>query len=109
MNNHGGQAEALFNSGYNCAQSVIGAFHGELGIDFDTSVKLASSFGGGMGRLREVCGALTGLFMVVGLKNGYLDPDDHEAKTAHYQMVQDLARASSRNSMEVSSVGICFN
>lgn len=92
MNNHGDQAEVLFKAGYNCAQSVLGAFAGELGIDFDTSMKIASSFGGGMGRLREVCGALTGLFMVVGLKNGYLDPNDHEAKTAHYQLVQNLAR-----------------
>ena len=91
MNTHSDRAEALFKSGYNCAQSLVGAFEGEIGIDFETSMRLASSFGGGMGRLREVCGALTGLFMVVGLQSGYSDPQDHEAKTRHYQLVQDLA------------------
>jgi C_GCAxxG_C_C family probable redox protein len=70
---------------------MIGAFEGEIGIDFETSIRLAASFGGGMGRLREVCGALTGLFMVIGLQSGYSDPEDHEAKTRHYQRVQDLA------------------
>jgi len=91
METHADRAEALFKTGYNCAQSMIGAFEGEIGIDFETSMRLASSFGGGMGRLREVCGALTGLFMVVGLQSGYSDPQDHEAKTRHYQLVQDLA------------------
>ncbi|MDD2458117.1 MAG: C-GCAxxG-C-C family protein [Eubacteriales bacterium] len=91
MMSHADRAEALFKSGYNCAQSMIGAFEGEIGIDFETSIRLAASFGGGMGRLREVCGALTGLFMVIGLQSGYSDPEDHEAKTRHYQRVQDLA------------------
>ncbi|NCA98024.1 MAG: C_GCAxxG_C_C family protein [Clostridia bacterium] len=91
MKTRADRAEALFKSGYNCAQSLIGAFEGEIGIDFETSTRLASSFGGGMGRLREVCGALTGLFMVVGLQSGYSDPQDYEAKTRHYQLVQDLA------------------
>ena len=93
MNTHADRAEALFKSGYNCAQSLIGAFEGEIWIDFETSMKLASSFGGGMGRLREVCGALTGLFMVVGLLSGYSDSEDHEAKTRHYQLIQDLEQA----------------
>ncbi len=88
---HGDRAEALFKSGCNCAQSVTGAFDGETGIDFATAMRLASSFGGGMGRLREVCGALTGLFMVVGLQRGYTQPNDQDARTAHYQLVQDLA------------------
>ena len=92
MANHAERAEVLFKAGYNCAQSVIGAFDGETGLDFESAMKLAASFGGGMGRLREVCGALTGLFMVVGLQKGYCLPDDHEGKTAHYQLVQDLAK-----------------
>jgi len=93
MKTHADRAEILFKSGYNCAQSLIGAYEGEIGIDFETSMRLASSFGGGMGRLREVCGALTGLFMVVGLQSGYCDPEDYEAKIRHYQLVQDLATA----------------
>ncbi len=91
MESHGDRAEILFNSGFNCAQSVVGAFDHEPDFDLETAFRLASSFGGGMGRLREVCGALTGLFMVIGLKYGYSDPGDHEAKTKHYQLVQELA------------------
>ena len=91
MASHAERAEELFRSGYNCAQSVFGAFADEHGLDFETSIRLASSFGGGMGRLREVCGALTGLFMVVSLQSGYTDPEDLEAKTANYQRVQELA------------------
>jgi C_GCAxxG_C_C family probable redox protein len=85
------QAETLFNSGCNCAQSVFLACTDERGIDQDLAMKLASSFGGGMGRLREVCGALTGLFMAVGVQYGSDDPSDQEAKTLLYQLIQDLA------------------
>lgn len=85
------QAEALFKEGFNCSQAVFAAYHEELGLDRETALKLASSFGGGMGRLREVCGALTGLFMVAGLKYGYADPADQDSKAAHYQLIQDLA------------------
>ena len=92
MKNHADHAEALFKQGYNCAQSVFAAFHDELGLDQDTALKIASSFGGGMGRLREVCGALTGLFMAAGLKYGYADPEDLDGKTIHYQLIQDFAR-----------------
>ncbi len=92
MNDHADYAEALFKQGYNCAQSVFAAFHDELGIEQDMALKIASSFGGGMGRLREVCGALTGLFMAAGLKYGYRDSDDLDGKTSQYQLVQDFAQ-----------------
>lgn len=91
MNDHSACAETLFREGYNCAQSVFAAYQDELGIDFDTALKISSSFGGGMGRLREVCGAMTGLFMVAGIKYGYADPDDAGGKAAHYQLIQNLA------------------
>jgi C_GCAxxG_C_C family probable redox protein len=52
---------------------------------------LASTFGGGMGRLREVCGAVSGIFILVGLKYGYTSPTDKAAKTEHYKLVQDIA------------------
>jgi len=66
--NHKERAIELFKQGYNCAQSVFGAFSEDLGVDFKTAVKTSSSFGAGMGRLREVCGAVSGMFMVVGYK-----------------------------------------
>jgi C_GCAxxG_C_C family probable redox protein len=92
MNDQADYAEALFKQGFNCAQSVFAAFHDDLGIEQDIALRIASSFGGGMGRLREVCGALTGLFMAAGIKYGYLDPNDLDGKTRHYQLVQDFAQ-----------------
>lgn len=90
--NHQERAEALFLEGYNCAQAVFAAYSEELGMDFETALKLSSSFGGGMGRLREVCGAVSGMLMVVGLKYGYSDPKDKKAKADHYALVQKLAK-----------------
>ena len=84
------EAVAYFKQGYNCAQAVVLAYADEIGIDRQTAAKLSSSFGGGMGRLREVCGAVSGMFIVEGLKNGYADPADREAKKAHYARIQKL-------------------
>lgn len=86
------KAQQLFKQGYNCSQAVIGAFADEIGMDFETAVKIASSFGGGMGRLREVCGAVSGMFMVLGLKYGYSSPNDHTIKTEHYARIQETAK-----------------
>lgn len=88
---HSQRAKELFKQGYNCSQAVVASFCNELGLDFDTAVKIASSFGAGMGRLREVCGAVSGMFMVAGLKYGYIDPKDREAKATHYKLIQELA------------------
>ena len=74
------KAEELFLQGYNCAQAVAGVFAEEMGMDFDTVVKTVSSFGGGMGRMREVCGTVTGMFFVAGAVYGYKDPKDFAAK-----------------------------
>lgn len=92
MSKHSELAKELFEKGYNCAQSVFAAFCDETGLDLNTSLKIASSFGGGMGRLREVCGAVAGMFMVAGMKYGYTDPSDKKAKTKHYKLIQDLAK-----------------
>ncbi|HQC54918.1 MAG TPA: C-GCAxxG-C-C family protein [Clostridia bacterium] len=81
-----------FRDGYNCSQSVVLAFSDKLGIDDKTLLKLSSSFGGGMGRLREVCGAVTGMFIVVGFLYGYNDPNDKQAKANHYELIQQLAK-----------------
>lgn len=85
------QAVELFKSGYSCAQAVLLAFAEELDLNKETAAKMASSFGGGMGRLREVCGAFSGLLMAAGLKFGPSDPKDTRAKAAHYALVQKLA------------------
>jgi C_GCAxxG_C_C family probable redox protein len=92
LSTHSELAIELFLKGYNCSQSVFAAFCDETGMDTNTALKLASSFGGGMGRLREVCGAVTGMLMVVGMKYGYTDVSDKKAKAEHYRIVQDLAK-----------------
>ncbi len=81
-----------FKQGYNCSQSVFLAFSDFYSMDQDTALRISSSFGGGMGRLREVCGAVSGMFMVAGMLYGYTDPKDHKSKTKHYERIQDLAR-----------------
>ena len=91
-NNHGEKAKQLFMEGYNCSQAVLGAFCDECGIDFETAMKLSSSFGGGMGRLREVCGAVSGMFMVAGVLYGYDDPKGQPEKAKHYERIQQLAQ-----------------
>lgn len=85
------KAEELFTSGYNCAQSTFCAFADKIGMDFDAMLKLSSSFGGGMGRLREVCGAVSAMFMVAGMLHGYSTNDNDEAKAEHYELIQELA------------------
>ena len=91
MNKKSEKAAELFKTGYNCAQSVLGAFHEEIGMSFDEALKLASSFGGGMGRMREVCGAVSSMFMIAGIKKGYISPNDDVTKEKHYTLVQNLA------------------
>ncbi len=86
------KAETLFCEGYNCAQAVFLTFAAELGVELETALKLASSFGGGMGGLREVCGAVSGMFMAVGLAKGYTGKKVPEEKKAHYERLQRLAR-----------------
>ena len=88
---HADKAKELFKSGYNCSQSVLGAFCEELGLDFDTAMKIASSFGGGMGRMREVCGTVSGMFMAAGLIYGFSDNKDSSKKSELYKKIQDLA------------------
>jgi C_GCAxxG_C_C family probable redox protein len=88
---HSERAMNYFKQGYNCSQSVFLAFYEEYGMDLETALKVSSSFGAGMGRLREVCGAVSGMFMVAGMLYGYTDPKDHEGKAEHYERIQYLA------------------
>ena len=85
------RARALFLQGYNCCQAVFAAFAPDLGLDFETALRLSSGLGGGMGRLREVCGTCSGIFLAAGLLYGYSDPLAREEKTATYAMIQELA------------------
>ena len=89
---HAKEAERLFLEGYNCAQAVFCAFRDVTGMELDAAARLSSSFGGGMGRLREVCGAVSGALLVLGMLRGYDDPKDPDQKKAHYALVQEFAR-----------------
>lgn len=80
-----------FMKGYNCSQSVVLAFADMLPTDETSLSRLASSFGGGMGRLREVCGSVSGMFMVAGLLYGYDGPETGQIKADHYAKIQELA------------------
>ena len=88
---HGMKAAELFLGGYNCAQAVVVAFCDELGMTEAQAARMASSFGGGMGRMREVCGAVSGMLLVAGILYGYDTPGDDVSKKRHYTLVQQLA------------------
>lgn len=89
---HAERARALFLEGYNCAQAVACAFGDVTGLGTAAAARMASSFGGGLGRLREVCGTVSGAALVLGIALGYDDPKDLRAKTEHYRRVQEFAR-----------------
>lgn len=91
MTDKGELAKSYFLQGYNCTQAVSLAFAEEINMDADTIAKMVSAFGGGMGRMREVCGAVSGMFFVLSCLEGYNDPKDHAGKMALYQKVQELA------------------
>lgn len=87
----GDKAYELFKSGYNCAQAVAGAYADVLGMDTEIAARLASGFGGGMGRMREVCGAFSGVVMVMSCIYGYSDPTATTEKTDLYEKIRALA------------------
>jgi len=88
-------AATFFKEGYNCAQSVCLAFLDEIeakcGLNKESLLALSSSFGGGMGRLREVCGAVSAMFIIAGILKGYTSPNDDNLKALHYELIQTLA------------------
>ncbi len=89
--NYQEKAEILFCQGYNCAQAVFLTFAEDLGMEKETALRLSSSFGGGMGGLREVCGAVSGMLMVIGLAKGYTGKNVPQEKKEHYQRIQRMA------------------
>lgn len=84
------KAEELFRRGYNCSQSVFAAFADAVGMTEEEAAQLASPFGAGFGKLREVCGAVSGMTMVMGRLKGYSDPGDYEGKKALYALIQKM-------------------
>ena len=84
------KALSYFDEGYACSQSVLLAFSEELDLNENTAKLISSTFGGGMGRLRQKCGAVTGGFMVLGLTYGNSDPKDLDTKLASYKKVREL-------------------
>ena len=90
---HPEKAAELFLAGYNCAQAVFCAFSDVTGLDESTSLRLASSLGGGVAGAREICGAASAGAMVLGIAKGYDVPDDPAAKKAHYARVTEFLDA----------------
>ncbi len=91
MSTRGDHAKELFLQGYTCAQAVVLAFEDVTGLERTVAAKLSSGFGGGMGRLREVCGAVSGMFMVYDLVCGYSEPGNMESKKRVYADIRELA------------------
>ena len=88
---HSTLAAQLFLDGCSCSQAVMTAFCDLTGMDRSTALRLSAPFGGGIGRMREVCGAVSGMMMVVGLLYGFEPSEGSTAKSAHYHLVQELA------------------
>ncbi len=84
------KAEELFRRGYNCSQSVFAAFADVAGMTEEQAAGLASPFGAGFGKMREVCGAVSGMTLLAGVLKGYSDPEDYEAKKALYALIQKM-------------------
>ena len=85
-------AVQCFNNGFNCSQAVFSSFCEELGLDKETGLKIACAFGGGMGHINETCGAVTGAFMSIGLKNGKSKEDDMTSKDRTYTLVKEFTK-----------------
>jgi len=87
------KAIELFESGANCAQAVCCAFADLMGLDEKAALRLSAPFGGGLGRQREICGAVSGMCMVAGMLYGYDDLTNDKIKGEHYRLIQELCDA----------------
>ena len=85
------QAIDNFNAGYNCAQSVFLTYSDLFDLDWETAKSMSVSFGGGMGRMREICGTISAMCMLAGFRYPVVDPQDQKARTRNYAMVQKMA------------------
>ena len=98
------EAVALFKSGYNCAQSVVAAFADLYGFSREQALRMSASFGGGIGRMRQTCGAACGMFQLAGLDCGSVDAADREGKSHNYAVVQQMAEAFRQENGSLISV-----
>ena len=89
---HAAKAKELFSTGFNCAQAVFVPYAEEFGLNREQALKLSCGFGGGMGRQQKTCGAVSGSYMVIGLKNGKYQPEDNPAREKTYAMVKEFSR-----------------
>jgi C_GCAxxG_C_C family probable redox protein len=96
------EAVKLFKEGYNCSQSVVAAFADEYGFTREQALKMSASFGGGIGRMRETCGAACGIFMLAGLEKGCVDGADNKGKSDNYALVQQLAEEFRRRNGSIN-------
>jgi C_GCAxxG_C_C family probable redox protein len=95
-------AVSLFKQGFNCAQAILATYGKEFNLERDTALKLASGFGGGMGAMGQTCGAVTGAFMIIGLKYGATSCSDEEVKINTYKLIRKFAeRFKSRNGTNI--------
>lgn len=90
------RAVELFKSGFNCSQSVVAAFADMYGFTEEQALRMSASFGGGIGRMRQTCGAACGMFLLAGLEKGAVDGKDREGKAANYALVQKMAEEFKR-------------
>jgi C_GCAxxG_C_C family probable redox protein len=91
MNSKVEAAVGCFREGFSCSQVILSTYGGEFGLKEETALRAASGLGAGMGRLGEVCGAVTGALIVIGLKHGHIEAKDEETKEKTYALVQDYA------------------
>jgi C_GCAxxG_C_C family probable redox protein len=83
-------AVQCFNNGFNCSQAIFSTYSEQLGLEKETALKIACPFGSGMGRMGETCGAVTGAYMLIGLKYGKYLPEDNEAKEKSFQLLKEF-------------------
>jgi len=84
------ESASIFNEGFSCSQAVFSTYAVDMGLNREIALKISQAFGGGMGQMGETCGAVTGAFMVVGLKYGRTRADDDEAKIKTYKLVKEF-------------------
>jgi len=111
VNSKAKDAVACFNDGFNCAQAVLSIYCEQFGLDRETALRVACGLGGGMGRLQETCGAVSGAYLVIGLKYGQCAKGDAASKEKTYALVQEFARRfeaknSSTNCRELLGVDL---
>lgn len=88
-----GKAVECFHSGFNCSQAILSTYCVQMGLDREVALKLACPFGAGMGRMSETCGAVTGAYMLIGLKYGKYLPEDNDAKEKSYALVNEFTES----------------